>query len=100
MPMANAETQRRRKEYLQLAEELQRRNGVPRFKNGAEMLRAWRDLFDSDEEMEEFGRYVQRMREEERAGTATDQPWPASSSIPTWSRCTARVASRPGTPAR
>jgi hypothetical protein len=31
------------------------------------MLQAWRDLFDSDEEMEEFGRYVQQMREEERA---------------------------------
>jgi hypothetical protein len=68
MPMAgDAETKRRQEEYLQLAEELQRRNGVPRFKNGAEMLQAWRDLFDSDEEMEEFGRYVQQMREEERA---------------------------------
>jgi hypothetical protein len=68
MPMAgDAETERRQEEYLQLAEELQRRNGVPRFKNGAEMLQAWRDLFDSDEEMEEFGRYVQQMREEERA---------------------------------
>jgi hypothetical protein len=49
------------------AEEQQRRNGVPPFKNGAEMLQAWRDLFSSDEEMEEFGLYVQRMREEERA---------------------------------
>jgi hypothetical protein len=62
-----SEIQRRREEYLRLAEELQRRNGVPPFKSGAEMLQAWRDLFDSDEEMEEFGRYVQRMREEERA---------------------------------
>jgi hypothetical protein len=68
MPMATeAEIQKRREEYLRLADELQRRNGVPPFKNGAEMLQAWRDLFDSDEEMEEFGRYVQRMREEERA---------------------------------
>jgi hypothetical protein len=31
------------------------------------MLQAWRDLFDSDDEMQEFGLYVQRMREEERA---------------------------------
>ena len=38
-----------------------------KFKNGAEMLQAFRDLFDSDEEMEEFGRYIRRMREEERA---------------------------------
>ena len=38
-----------------------------KFKNGAEALRAFRDLFDSDEEMEEFGRYIQQMREEERA---------------------------------
>jgi hypothetical protein len=62
-----AEIQRRREEYLELAEELQRRTGAPRFKNGAEMLQAWRDLFDSDEEMEEFGEFLQQMREEERA---------------------------------
>ena len=37
------------------------------FKNGAEMLQAFRDLFDSDEEMEEFGEFLQQMREEERA---------------------------------
>ena len=37
------------------------------FKNGAEALQAFRDLFDSDEEMEEFGLYLQQMREEERA---------------------------------
>jgi hypothetical protein len=37
MPMAgDAETKRRQEEYLQLAEELQRRNGVPRFKNFAD----------------------------------------------------------------
>ena len=64
---SDAETQRRREEYLQLAEELQRRNGVPPFKNGAEMLQAWRDLFDSDEEMEEFGESLRQMRDEERA---------------------------------
>ena len=37
------------------------------FKNGAEALQAFRDLFDSDEEMEEFGRYLQEEREQERA---------------------------------
>ena len=37
------------------------------FKNGAEMLQAFRDLFDSDEEMEAFGDLLQQMREEERA---------------------------------
>jgi hypothetical protein len=68
MPMESpAETRKRQQEYLQLAEDLQRRNGVPPFKSGAEALQAWRDLFSSDEEMEEFGLYIQRMREEERA---------------------------------
>jgi hypothetical protein len=68
MPMATeAETQRRREEYLRKAEVQQRRSGVPRFKTVAEMLKAWRDLFDSDEEMEELGRCVQKMREEERS---------------------------------
>jgi hypothetical protein len=36
----------------------------PGFKSGAEALQAFRDLFDSDEEMEEFGDYLQQMREE------------------------------------
>ena len=63
----DAETRRRQEEYLQLAEELQRRNGVPRFKNGAEMLQAWRNLFDSDDAMEEFGESLRQMREEECA---------------------------------
>ena len=35
--------------------------------NGAEALQEFRDLFDSDEEMEEFGRYLQQEREKERA---------------------------------
>jgi hypothetical protein len=37
------------------------------FKNGAEAMQAFRELFDSDEEMEEFGLHVEQMREEERA---------------------------------
>jgi hypothetical protein len=68
MPMESpAETRKRQQEYLRLAEELQRRNGVPPFKNGAEALQAFRDLFDSDEEMEAFGACIRQMREEERA---------------------------------
>jgi len=39
----------------------------PAVRNGLELLQAWRDLFDSDEEMEEFGQYIQQMREKERA---------------------------------
>jgi hypothetical protein len=38
-----------------------------KFTNGAEALQEFRNLFDSDEEMEEFGRCIQQMREEERA---------------------------------
>jgi hypothetical protein len=38
-----------------------------KYKNAAEALQAFRDLFDSDEEMEEFGDYLRQMREEERA---------------------------------
>jgi hypothetical protein len=48
------------------------------------MLQAWRDLFDSEEEMEEFGLYIQQMRGEERARVPRlTGPWPASSSTPT-----------------
>ena len=38
-----------------------------KFKNGAVALQAFRDLFDSDEEMEQFGRYLQQEREKDRA---------------------------------
>jgi hypothetical protein len=58
---------RQRAEYRRELDELFERKKKTGFKNGAEMLRAWRDLFDSDEEMEEFGRYIQEMREKERA---------------------------------
>ena len=37
------------------------------FETGAEALQAFRDLFDSDEEMEEFGDCIEQLREEERA---------------------------------
>jgi hypothetical protein len=55
---------REREESQRELDELFARSG---FRNGAEALQAFRDLFDSDEEMEEFGNYLQQMREEERA---------------------------------
>jgi predicted Rdx family selenoprotein len=68
MPMELSELQlRRRAEYRRWLDEEFERKKKTGFKNGAEMLQAFRDLFDSDEEMEEFGNVVQRMREEERA---------------------------------
>jgi hypothetical protein len=66
MPMELTEGQKqRRAEYRREIDEMFKRKD--RYKNGAEALQAFRDLFDSDEEMEEFGRYLQQMREEERA---------------------------------
>jgi hypothetical protein len=55
---------RQREESQRELDELFERSG---FKTGAEALQAFRDLFSSDEEMEEFGDYLQQMREEERA---------------------------------
>jgi len=55
---------RQREESKRELEEIFARSG---FKNGAEALQAFRDLFDSDEEMEEFGDCIRQMREEERA---------------------------------
>jgi hypothetical protein len=57
----------RRAEYRRELDEQFERKKKTGCKNGVEMLQAWRDLFDSDEEMEEFGLYIQQMREEERA---------------------------------
>jgi hypothetical protein len=73
MPVALREWEMNERERRELAEsrreldELFERKKRTGFKNGAEAMQAFRDLFDSDEEMEEFGLYVQRMREEERA---------------------------------
>jgi hypothetical protein len=55
---------RQRAESQRELDELFERSG---FKTGAEALQAFRELFDSDEEMEEFGDHLQQMREEERA---------------------------------
>ncbi len=57
--------ERQRAESQRKLDELFARKG--KYQNGAEALQAFRDLFDSDEEMEEFGRYLQQEREKERA---------------------------------
>lgn len=68
MPMELSELQlRRRAEYRRWLDEEFERKKKTGFKNGAEMLQAFRDLFDSDEEMDEFADLLERLREEERA---------------------------------
>jgi hypothetical protein len=72
MPMEQSELERQleelhRRRRAESQHELDELVARSKFKNGAEMLQAFRDLFDSDEEMEEFGLYIRRMREEERA---------------------------------
>jgi hypothetical protein len=64
MELTEAQLQRRAEYRRQLDEEFKRKT---KYKNGAEALQAFRDLFDSDEEMEEFGLYLQQERENERA---------------------------------
>jgi hypothetical protein len=64
MELSELDLQQRAEYRRQLDEEFKRKD---KFKNGAEALQAFRDLFDSDEEMEEFGRYLQEEREKERA---------------------------------
>ena len=97
MELTEAQLQRRAEYRRQLDEEFKRKN---KYKNGAEALQAFRDLFDSDEEMEEFGLYLQQEREKSAPGTATDLLWPSSSSTPMSSRSTGRVAFPPGSPGR
>lgn len=68
MPMEMSELDRKqRAEYRRELDEQFERKKRTGFKNGAEALQAFRDLFDSDEEMEDFGLYLQQLREEERA---------------------------------
>jgi Arc/MetJ-type ribon-helix-helix transcriptional regulator len=71
MPMELSERDRQLPaEYRrELDEQFKRKN---RYKNGAEALEALRDLFESEEEPEAFGRYIRRMREEERARTVPE----------------------------
>jgi hypothetical protein len=65
MPMELSELHRRwRAEYRrEIHEQIDR----SKYKNAAEALQAFGDLFDSDEEAEEFADCIQQMREEERA---------------------------------
>ena len=67
MDLTEAQLRRRAENHRRLHEEVERKKQAGGFQNGAEALQAFRDLFDSDEEMEEFGLYLQQMREEERA---------------------------------
>ena len=68
MPMEMSELDRKqRAEYRRELDEQFERKKRTGFKNGAEALQAFRDLFDSDEEMEDFGLDLQQLREEERA---------------------------------
>jgi hypothetical protein len=64
MELTEARLQRRA-EYRREVDELFKRKDKD--KNGAEALQDFRDLFDSDQEMEEFGLYLQQEREKERA---------------------------------
>ena len=64
MELTEAQLQRRA-EYRREVDELFKRKDKD--KNGAEALQDFRDLFDSDQEMEEFGRYLQEEREKECA---------------------------------
>ena len=68
MPMELSEKElRERAEYRQLVDEEFERKRKTGFKNGEEMLKAFRDLFESDEEMDEFMAGIRRDRERERA---------------------------------
>ena len=64
MELTEARLQRRA-EYRREVDELFKRKDKD--KNGAEALQDFRDLFDSDQEMEEFGLYLQQEREKDRA---------------------------------
>jgi hypothetical protein len=67
MEMSELDRKQRAEYRRELHEQFERKKKQSGFKNGAEALQAFRDLFDSDEEMDEFGDYLQQMREEERA---------------------------------
>jgi hypothetical protein len=54
---------RERAEYRRLVDEEFERKRKTGFKNGAEALKAFRDLFESDEEMEAFMAGIRRDRE-------------------------------------
>jgi hypothetical protein len=72
MPMEQSELERQleelhRRRRAESRRELDELVARSKFKNGLEMLQALADLFESDEELEEFGRHIRRMRDEELA---------------------------------
>jgi hypothetical protein len=72
MPMERSELERQledlhRRQRAESQRELDELVARSKFKNGLEMLEALADLFESDEELEEFGRHIRRMRDEELA---------------------------------
>jgi hypothetical protein len=69
MEPSERDLQRRAAYRRELDEQFKRKS---KYKNGAEALAALRDLFESEEELEAFGRYIRRMREEERARTVPE----------------------------
>jgi hypothetical protein len=72
MPMEQSELERRleelhRRQRADSQRELDKMVARSRFRNGLEALEALADLFTSDEELEAFGRFIRRMRDEELA---------------------------------
>jgi hypothetical protein len=60
-------TESHRRERAEYRRRIHEQIARSRYKNAAEALEAFGDLFDSDEEAEEFADSLQQMREEERA---------------------------------
>jgi hypothetical protein len=69
MELSERDLQLRAEYRRELDEQFKRKK---KYKNGAEALEALRDLFESEEELEAFGRYIRRMREKERARTGPE----------------------------
>jgi hypothetical protein len=66
MELSGRDLQRRAEYRRELDEQFERK----KHKNGAEALEALRDLFESQEELDAFGRYIRRKREEESTQVA------------------------------
>jgi hypothetical protein len=72
MPVEQSELERQleelhRRQRAESQRQLDELFARSKFKNGLEALEALADLFGSDEELEEFGRHIRRMRDEELA---------------------------------
>jgi hypothetical protein len=66
MPMKPSDVNGR-EEYRRKVDERMREKGDRLFRDGVEALKAFRDLFESDEDMDEFMAGIRRDREFERA---------------------------------